>query len=499
MAIAPPPLIQHITTGYYRDSGIYFINDIGTVADTTGATTSVITLAADCLRVNNYLLARVAVDNSGTSGAAPGLTITDSKSNTWTVGAASLRTPGSTSNDGTAAYIAYAKQTMRLVAGDTITFTWGAGSPAAKGIVVEEWGGIHLATPIATAQSTTTGTSTTPSITKTTSSTIPPDNASGSGQLIYGCLATEGPVADSYTEDPSGTTSNRYSLTRVGAGTTTSAQTVAGAYLMPDTVGTTQSWAPTITSRDWAMVAIVFYAAKSAENKKTTQDFDVMAGDVLVASIMTEKYTSSASATSRGDVRSVTGGGLTWTLRQQQATGNGVNTVAAIYTATVDVDKTMSVIVIVNQDYGQMAWGVDVYNFRGSTGIGASSKTGTTGAPSLAVTTTGDDSALVVANADFNAVDGTSRTWRTPSGSSAAVEELYFRDTHWYTVYGAYHADAGTNGSKTVGLSAPTGQNYSIVVCEVFGTTIPVPHYAGAHVGVKLPTTGVVKYGAAEA
>jgi len=37
-------------------------------------------------------------------------------------------------------------------------------------------------------------------------------------------------------------------------------------------------------------------------------------------------------------------------------------------------------------------------------------------------------------------------------------------------VYVAYYPDAGTAGSKTVGLSAPTGQQYSIVAVEIKGT-----------------------------
>lgn len=467
----PPTLIAHYTTGYRKATPITFVKDIGTIIDTVSGSTSVLTLAGDMDRTNHYLVARVAVDNSGAAGAAPGLTIADTGGNTWTVGAAANRTPGSTANDGTSCYIAYAKITTLLVATNTITFTWGAGSPTAKAIVVEEWAGIHLTTPTSVAQTTTTGASTTPSITRTSSVT---------GDMAYGCLAVECGVADSYTESTTAPNANSHwnSLTRTGVGTTTSGQTVAGAYVDPTTTSTVCTWNPTIgTSRDWAQVELVFKSIDPATNSKETQDFNVLAGDVLVASCLTESYNSTNSAGTRGDMRSITGGSLTWTLQQQQAAGVTTETVAAIYTAIVDSNKTMSCIGIVNNDFGVLAYGFDVYVFRASGGVGASNKgtQGTSGssAPSVAVTTTGANSALVVCDADWLTTDGSSRAWRTPSGTTAITEELYYIDTSLngtMTVYGGYHSDSGATGSKTVGLTTPS-QRWSLAVVEIFGST----------------------------
>lgn len=494
---AAPTLISHYTTGYRKGTPITYVKDIGTVIDTVSASTSVLTLAADTDRTNHYLIARVAVDNSGTSGAAPGLTITDTGGNTWTVGAAANRTPGSASNDGTSCYIAYAKITTLLVATNTITFTWGAGSPTAKAIVVEEWAGIHLTTPTSVAQTTTTGASTTPSITRTSSVT---------GDVAYGCLAVECGIADGYTESTGTPNPNQRwnSLTRTGIGTTTSGQTVAGAYVTADSTSTVCTWDPTIgTSRDWAQVELVFKSIDPAVNSKESPDFAVLAGDVLVAACMTESYNSSNSAETRGDMRSISGGSLTWTLQQQQAAGVATESVAAIYTAIVDSNKTMSCIGIINQDYGIASYGFDVYVFRGSGGIGASNKgtQGTSGssAPSVSVTTTGANSALVVCNSDWLTTDGSSRAWRTPSGTTAITEEVYYQDTSLNatcTFYGGYHSDSGSTGSKTVGLTTPS-QRWSLAVVEVFGTTqTTFEHDSGANVGVWLPIVGEVNYGA---
>lgn len=125
-----------------------------------------------------------------------------------------------------------------------------------------------------------------------------------------------------------------------------------------------------------------------------------------------------------------------------------------------------------NQHYG-----LTCMVFRNASGIGAtnSNRNGTSQAPSLNLTTTQDNSAIVVINADWNANDGASRTWNTVNSitptSGNGFETTYVRDAGFYTVYGAYYNDAGTAGSKTLGLSAPSTQQYSIAAVEVKGST----------------------------
>ena len=71
---------------------------------------------------------------------------------------------------------------------------------------------------------------------------------------------------------------------------------------------------------------------------------------------------------------------------------------------------------------------------------------------------------------------GASRAWRTPSGATGIVaggagEVAYYRNNVQYGVYVGYHSDVGAAGSKTVGLTAPAGQQYAICAIEVLGTT----------------------------
>jgi len=157
--------------------------------------------------------------------------------------------------------------------------------------------------------------------------------------------------------------------------------------------------------------------------------------------------------------------GRTWTLQQSIAVS--LFSTAYVWTSN-PVVSTGSITVTVTASGTSDNWGADLLEFSGSSGIGASSKTNTTGAPTLNITSTGDNSALVVVNMDFNNVDGTSRLWLTNAG--AFTELTYSRAASVIAAYGGYHADAGPAGTDAVGLSAPTGQKYSIIALEVLGT-----------------------------
>lgn len=210
---------------------------------------------------------------------------------------------------------------------------------------------------------------------------------------------------------------------------------------------------------------------------KTTASITAVANDVLVAIAVNEGYGDYTGSNDDWLADLVpSGGSLTWTQRQEVIVND--YTYATIYTAVVDSDKSMTVTFTRTGTVGSNAlvlwWGGNVLQFRGSDGVGASNKTNVaSGGPSLALTTTVDNSAVVSVSGDFAAVDGASRTWRTVNGitptSGNSLEVSYFRDASHYAVYGAYWSDVGAAGSKTVGLSAPSTQKYSICAVEVKG------------------------------
>lgn len=168
-----------------------------------------------------------------------------------------------------------------------------------------------------------------------------------------------------------------------------------------------------------------------------------------------------------------TGNSLTYTLAQSITLTDWCQ--AYGWTAPDDTGGAGWTLSVSETGSGAPPWGFTALRFSGSDGFGASAKTNVDGAaPSLDITTQQDNSAIVVMVGDWNAVDGSSRTWRTVNGitptAANSLERVYARDAVNYTVYVAYYSDAGTAGTKTVGLSAPTGQKYSIIAIEVKGT-----------------------------
>lgn len=178
-----------------------------------------------------------------------------------------------------------------------------------------------------------------------------------------------------------------------------------------------------------------------------------------------------ASADSPQTISSPTGGSLTYTLQNSNVISSNCNTY--IWTAIPTTQQTFS-LGLTGSSNGNM-WSANVLTWSGSDGVGASTKNNGTDGPTLNITTTADNSAIAVIVADWNAVDGATRTWRTVNGIAPTAanghEKTYFRDASNYTVFGAVYPDAGAAGVKTVGLSAPsTGVKYTIIAVEIKGT-----------------------------
>ncbi len=196
--------------------------------------------------------------------------------------------------------------------------------------------------------------------------------------------------------------------------------------------------------------------------KSQEKTFEVQAGDQIVVYLFDEASGGTLSF-------AISGGGLTW--KQQAISSPSNDCYAEAWTATATATGSITVKVTASgvHQYGSIGrWGFNALTFRDSEGIGAVKLLTGEGAPKLGITTERDNSALVVANGDWAAVSGSSRTWRTAVG--AFTEKTYAFSSGNYTVYGGYHEDAGATGEKEVGLSKPTGQTYTTVVIEVFGT-----------------------------
>jgi hypothetical protein len=277
------------------------VADRGSVADTASSTTTAVSMSAGgSITVGNYLIARVAADNSGGGGAARTVTISDPRGNSWTVLTQANRDPGA-ANEGTTCTIAYAKVANAYSNGDSITVTY-SGAVVADSVVIEEWTGIHATVPEAQGATTATGGSATPSIAR---------DPQAASNVVYCALAIEGPGSDSYTEDSDTTSGTWATLTVIGGSNATADlnQKTAGAYKAVS-AGGSQTWDPTITSRDWAAVAFAIAKAVSTNRAQVSWANFELPGGVVTHVLAAAGLASSSGIAAVGDLIPVASAGL---------------------------------------------------------------------------------------------------------------------------------------------------------------------------------------------
>jgi len=182
-----------------------------------------------------------------------------------------------------------------------------------------------------------------------------------------------------------------------------------------------------------------------------------------------------------GTLNTPSGNGITFTLQQSVVQLNfGTAYVWTGVDATGGTDWTMSI-----TSPGAAFWGATALVVRNSAGVGASTSNNASGTATLPITTTATDSTIAVFISDWNAIDGSSRTWATVNDITPTagnlLEVAYAFDSSTYTAYSAYYPETGAPGSKTVGITSPTSQKYSIVVLEIFpAVTAKIAWFASA-------------------
>lgn len=205
----------------------------------------------------------------------------------------------------------------------------------------------------------------------------------------------------------------------------------------------------------------------STATSRTTAAFDVQAGDIIVVLASIENGSTPTAVTPYAS-----GGSVTWTSRASQSPSAN-QSAAYCWTGAVGATAT-GITVTLNRPSSTTTlwWGMSatVYRNHGGVGVAFSGNNGTAtnSAPSVSATCAANSAVVCQVN-DWNAADGTSRTWRTINGV-AETETVYFRDATHHTVYGAFRADTGPAGSITQGLTAPTGQRWVLAGVEILGT-----------------------------
>lgn len=200
---------------------------------------------------------------------------------------------------------------------------------------------------------------------------------------------------------------------------------------------------------------------------KTTTAFDVQAGDLIVVYTYREAQNDGTAVTP-----SASGGSVTWTQRANQSGGNSTVAESICWTGAVGATATGITVSCNRPSTIDMNWGltVELWRDHGGVGVAFSGNNGTgSGAPSVAATCSAN-SAVTCGVCDWNAADGTSRTWRTINGA-AESESTYFRNSAAYANYQGYRTDTGAAGSITQGLTAPSTMRWVLTGVEILGTS----------------------------
>lgn len=321
---------------------IGYIKQIGTVANTTGATTAAITVAAPGVVAGDTIVISGSSDNSGTNGAVQTISVADNSAQAGTANTYTVQTPHGIADPGAAnagqeGWLAVCVVTRPLATGDTITTTF-ANSTAAKAIRADQYSGVLTSTPVLAGTYTHTDNQTTTSTSVAASPNAP-------GQAFIGAVCVEGGTADSFTQDSDTTNGTWVNPGRIGAGTTTSGATLNPIYKIVTASGA-QTYNPTLgTARDSTSVALVLdkapitaTAAVTLAGATAAASGDVVTGSgsgtvvlaaATIAATATETITGTAATTLAGVTVAASGGGYgAVTLAAATATATAVETIS---------------------------------------------------------------------------------------------------------------------------------------------------------------------------
>ena len=210
----------------------------------------------------------------------------------------------------------------------------------------------------------------------------------------------------------------------------------------------------------------------------TSTSFTPQTGDIIVVKIVT--------ADSTYTYNTPTGGGWTYTSRVVDATAS--HCWLQIWTAPVTTGgtaQTVAATVLANPTNVQQAsMVVELWRNAQLAATPATCDSRGTGAPSTPITTVAANSVVSWCNGDWAAVSPTGHTYNT---TSATPTEDGLDDQSGVGAYVGYYAyqTAATAGSQTLGLTAPTGQTWTLAGIEIqdAGGTAPQPPPVQPYIG----------------
>lgn len=215
-----------------------------------------------------------------------------------------------------------------------------------------------------------------------------------------------------------------------------------------------------------SFISITDTSFTTTTTPKTTANIAVTNGDFLVAWLNAADGTGTATYT----VGTATGSTSAWTQRVAPPFSDANHSIVQGWTATATA--TGNITVTFTRTAGNaINFGGEIQVWRNHGGVGNanSGNNGTsTGTPTVAVTCSAN-SGLSFSSVDWNAVAGTV-TFTATSGSPVTDLSNQTGAGSTYCSYIDHVVDVSAAGSKSMGMSSPTGQRYVCGAIEILGT-----------------------------
>lgn len=196
-------------------------------------------------------------------------------------------------------------------------------------------------------------------------------------------------------------------------------------------------------------------AANLSTAAVTSASFTMSVGDIFVVGVAMDGNAAVPA------VPTTTVGGITWTLKVSgKAAGYGT---VALYTGTVTTAGTGTISV---KGSASWVWSAFVEQLAGGNGVGTNAAArASTGNPGVSLTTSSQNSAVVIVSSDFNAIAGAA-TWGSVNGKTIATQ-ADLRVANDYAAHFGYLLDAGATGTNTYGMTAPVDQAWNLAAVEI--------------------------------